>query len=147
MARWKAASPSALAMAMWHKHGTRFLAGDAHVDHAVLEHLKAADGPPELFAGAQVFERKVAHRFHRSDRLGELHAQRAGDCSLDQRERAALGAEGLGRCAVERQACVAVAVNGAETLDRKPGRVGGKKEQRDAIVISAHPCRRCGRGR
>ena len=69
-------------------HRSRLLARHDHVDHAVLQHLEAADRDAELLARAQIVERRIGRRFHRSDRLRQLRGDRAIHRRLDPRQRA-----------------------------------------------------------
>ncbi|MNH31590.1 hypothetical protein D3C79_919690 [compost metagenome] len=53
-------------------HGGGLVQLNAHIDHAVLQHLELANGLPELLSGFQVVEGQGARRFHAANGFGAL---------------------------------------------------------------------------
>ena len=79
--------------------GPRLLAGDAHVDEPVLQHLEFRQRLAELLAGLEILDGRLRHRRHGAARLRTNRDGAAVDQAIDHAEHVgvAIAEPGVGR--------------------------------------------------
>ena len=115
----------------------RFLMGDEHVDHPVLQHLERTDRGAELLSGLGVFQRRRVQLADRADRFGAERADRAITARFQRGYALAFLAQQLAAHVAQADFGGATTVDGPEALQIQTGGAAIHDEQADAASILA----------